>query len=127
MTKCAQILFLRKIEGFITKASRKKLRVHLRIHEWAHDGGVIMKYRPIIFYTLFKSTNPSARIGFFNLKSKIDKSALVRFGISVQGILDNMSSNYTIVIDEGEQHEYYVHYLFRDLFFGSNSTFNCFV
>ena len=38
-----------------------------------------------------------------------------------------MSSNYSIVIDEGERHEDYVRHIFKDISSGPNSTFNCFI
>ena len=38
-----------------------------------------------------------------------------------------MYSNYSIIIDKGECHEYYVHHNFRDIFSWPKSTFNHFV
>ena len=35
-----------------------------------------------------------------------------------------MSSNYSIIIDKGERHEYCVRHIFRYLLSGSTSTFN---
>ena len=35
-----------------------------------------------------------------------------------------MSSNYSIIIDKGGRHEYYVCHILRDILSGPNSTFN---
>ena len=76
---------------------------------------------------LFKITNPVTRIGVSNLKYEIRKSNIAKFGKNVKDILDDMYSNYTIFIDKGEIHEYYVCHLFRSLFSVSNPIFNCFI
>ena len=42
-------------------------------------------------------------------------------------LLDDISSNYSILIDKGELHEEYNRHVFRDILSGPNSTFNCFI
>ena len=76
---------------------------------------------------LFKSINPDTRIGVSNLKDEIEKSTLANFGHNVKDLLDDMSSNYSIIINKVELHEDYVSHIFRDLLSGPNSTFNCFI
>ena len=38
-----------------------------------------------------------------------------------------MSSNYSIILDKGERHEYYVRHIFRDILSGPNSTLKYFI
>ena len=54
-----------------------------------------------MLYFLFKSINPATRIGVSNLKDKIEKITLAKFGINVKDLLDDMCSNYSIIIDKG--------------------------
>ena len=44
---------------------------------------------------------------------KFEKSTRANFGNNVKDLLDEMDSNYSIIIDKGEQHEDYVHHIFR--------------
>ena len=69
-----------------------------------------------MLYLLFKSTNPATSIGISNLKYEIDKATLANFGNNVKYLLDNMSSNYSIIIVRVERHEDYVRHVFRALF-----------
>ena len=49
------------------------------------------------------------------------------FGNNVKYLLDDMFSNYQIIIDKWEQHGDYVRHIFRDILSGPNSTFNSFI
>ena len=80
-----------------------------------------------MLYLLFKSINPYTRIGVSNLKDETDKSTLSKFGKNLKDILDDMSSNYTIIIDEVKHHEDCVCHPLRDILSGTNSTFNNFI
>ena len=83
-----------------------------------------------IFYQinlLFKSINPDKSIGVSNLKDEIDKVTLAKFGNNIKDLLDDISSNYLIIIYKGENHEDYVRLIFKDLLSGPNSTFNRFI
>ena len=76
---------------------------------------------------IFKSTNPTTRIGVSNLKDETEKATLAKFGNNVKDFLGNTSSNYLIIIDNGELHYYYGRHIFRALFSVPNSSFNCLV
>ena len=76
---------------------------------------------------LLKSINPYARICVSNLKDEIQKVTLAKIGNNVKDLLDDMSSNYSIIIDKRECHEDFVRQIFRALFTGPNSTFNRFI
>ena len=80
-----------------------------------------------MIYLLFKSTKSATRIGVSNLKYEIEKSTLSKFGNNVKDLFDEMSSNYSIIIDKGEHSEDYVCHIFRDLLSGPNSTFKRFI
>ena len=80
-----------------------------------------------MLYLLLKSTSPDTRIGVFNLKHEIDKSTLANFVNNIKYIIDDMSSNYSIIVDRGELHEDYVSHIFRSLLLDPNSTFNSFI
>ena len=80
-----------------------------------------------MIYLLFKSINPYTRIGVSNLKYEIDKSTLSKFGSNLKDIIDDMSSNYTIIIDGVKYHKDCVRHPLRDLLSGKNSTFNNFI
>ena len=69
-----------------------------------------------MLYLTFKSINPATSIGVSNLKYDIYKSTLAKFINHVKDLLDDMSSNYSIVLDKGECHEDYVRQIFRDIF-----------
>ena len=73
---------------------------------------------------MFKSIKPATRIGVSSQKYEIEKANLSKFGNNVKYLLDDMSSNYYIIIDKVEHHEYYVIHIFRALFSGPNSTCN---
>ena len=68
-----------------------------------------------MLYFILKGINPYIRIGISNLKYDIDKATLATFGNHVKYLLDNMSSNYSNIIDKRERHEDYVRHIFRDL------------
>ena len=80
-----------------------------------------------MLYLLFKIINPDTRIGVSNLKYEIKKSNIAKFGNNVKELLDEMSSNYSIIIDKGEIHKDYVRHICRDLFPGTNSTSDRFI
>ena len=68
-----------------------------------------------MIYLLFKIINPDTRIGVSNLKYEIEKATLAKFGNNVKDLLDEMSSNYYIIIDKGEYYEDYFCNIFRYL------------
>ena len=80
-----------------------------------------------MLYLLFNIINPATRIGVSNLKYEIEKATLAKFVNNVNDLLDNMSSNYYIIIDKGKIHEDCVRHIFRALFSVTNSTFNRFI
>ena len=61
-----------------------------------------------MLYLIFKRINLATRIGVSNLKYEIEKKNLAKFGNNVKNLIDDMSSNYSIIIDKGEHHEDYV-------------------
>ena len=73
---------------------------------------------------LLKSINPDTRIGVSNRKYGADKATLAKFGKNVKYYLDDISSNYFIIIDNEERQNYYIRHIFRAVFSGQNSTFN---
>ena len=75
-----------------------------------------------MLYLLLKINNPDTRIFVSNLKYEIDKSNLAKFGNNVKYLLDGIYYYYTIIINEGERHGFYIHHIFRDLFSGTRST-----
>ena len=80
-----------------------------------------------MLYLLFKNISPATKIGVSDIKDEIDKANLNKFFNNVKYLLDDMSSNYSIVIDKGEHNEDYVINIFRDQFSGPNSTLNHFI
>ena len=78
------------------------------------------------YYALppIKIINPAKNIGVSNLKDKIGKDTLSKFGNNVKYFLDDMSSNYSIIIYKVECHEDHMRHIFRDIFLGPNSTFS---
>ena len=56
---------------------------------------------PNILYLILKIINPYTRIGVSNIKYEIEKSTLYKYGNDSKYILDDISSNYTIIIDNG--------------------------
>ena len=93
------------------KTSLSKLRIHQREYQWYDYGGIISIYIPTMIYLLFKIINTSTRIGVSNLKYETDKATLAKFGNNVKYIPDYMYYNYTIIIDKGEHHEYYIRHM----------------
>ena len=92
------------------------------------DSGVLIRNDgPTMLYIPFKNINSATNIGVSNLKYEIEKAILANFGSNVKDLLDDMSSNYYIIIDEGERHEDYVRHIFRDIFSGPSSIFNSFI
>ena len=53
-----------------------------------------------MLYLLSKRINPATRVGVSNLKYDIEKAALAKFGNNVKDLLYDMSSNYSIIIDQ---------------------------
>ena len=58
-----------------------------------------------MIYLLLKIINPATKLGVSNLKDKIEKSTLSTFVNNEKDLLDDMSSNYSIIVDKGEHHE----------------------
>ena len=77
-----------------------------------------------MLYLILKSIKRATSIGVSNLKDEIEKSTLSRFGKNEKYLIYDMYSNYSIIIDKGERHYYYVHRIFRDPVLGPNSTFS---
>ena len=61
-----------------------------------------------MIYLIFKSINLDTRIGVSNLKDKIKKSTLTKFGNNIKDLIDDMSSNYSIIVDKVNLRENYV-------------------
>ena len=80
-----------------------------------------------MIYLILKSINVDTRIGVSNLKEKIEKATLAKFGNNVKDLIYDMSSNYYITIDKGERHKECVYHIFRDIFSGPESTLNIFI
>ena len=80
-----------------------------------------------MLYFIFKNTNRATSIGVSNLKDEIEKATLAKFSNNVQYLINDMSSNYFIIIDKLELHKDYVCYIFRDILSGPNSDFNFFI
>ena len=68
-----------------------------------------------MIYLILKNINPDTRSSVSHLKDDIEKSTLANFGNNAKEIFDDMSSNYSIIIDKVEQHEDYVWHDFRPL------------
>ena len=77
-----------------------------------------------MIYLLFKNINPYTRISVSNLKDKIEKATLSKFGNNVKDILYNMTYSYAITINRGESCEDYVIRLFRSILLWPNLTLN---
>ena len=105
----------KEYEGSINNNSLKKIRLNWREYGWDDSGDLIRNDGPTMLYLLFKITNPYKRIGVSNLKYKIDKSNLEKFGNNVKYIFDEIYYNCNINIDKGERHEDYVSHIFRDI------------
>ena len=80
-----------------------------------------------MIYFLLITTNPDTSNAVLNLKEEIENSTLAKFGNNVNYLLDEMSSNYYIIIDKGELHKDYVCHIFRFLLSDTNSNLNCFI
>ena len=72
---------------------------------------------------MFKSIKPATRIGVSSQKYEIEKANLSKFGSNVKYLLDDMSSNYYIIIDKVEHHEDDVIHIYRNILSVPNSTF----
>ena len=73
-----------------------------------------------MIYLLFKTINSDTSIGVSNLKGEIEKANFDKFGDNVKELLDDMSSNYNIIIDKEEQKKDYVFHLLKYLMLGPN-------
>ena len=120
-------MIAKAIDRSIIKKSLKTLGLHSRVYEWTDAWSLIRNYEPILIYLIFKSINQAKMIGISNLKGEIDKATLDKFGNNIKDLLDDISSNYLIIIYKGENHEDYVRLIFKDLLSGPNSTFNRFI
>ena len=69
-------------------------------------------------YLIFKRINPYTRIVVSNLKYEIEKAILPKLLNNIKDIPDNMSSNYSIIIDKGERHNNCARHIFRDILSG---------
>ena len=72
-----------------------------------NDGGLIRTYVPMMLYLTFKSINPKTRIGVSNPKETFERSKISKIGNNMTDILDEIYSNYTIIIDKGGHNEDY--------------------
>ena len=97
----------KEIEGSITKTYLKKLVIILGEYEWDYSGSLIRNYGPTMLHILFKMINPYTSNGVSNLKYQIGKSTLAKFGNNTKDLLDDMSLNYSIIIEKVELYEYY--------------------
>ena len=77
-----------------------------------------MDYGPTMIYFLFKIINPATIIAVSNLKDEIQKSKLAKFGNNIKDLIDNMSSNYTNIVDKVEIPEGYALHIFKALLSG---------
>ena len=68
-------------------------------YEWSITEILIKNYRSTMIHPLFKKINQAKRLGVSNLKYEIEKSTLSKFGSNVKDLIDEMSSNYSIIID----------------------------
>ena len=93
------------IEVSISNTYPKKLWLLLNEQEWECAGGIIWTGGTTVIYLLFNIINTSTCIGISNLKDNIQKSILSKFRNNIKDILDNMSSNYTIIINKGGRHD----------------------
>ena len=71
-----------------------------------------------MLYLILKSINPVTSIVVSELKDEIEKATLAKFLNNVKYLLDDMSSNYSIIIDKGEFREDYVIHILRALLSG---------
>ena len=92
------------IEGSITKTSLKKLRLHCGVYERTDAGALIINYGTTMIYLILKSIKWATRISDSKLKYEIEKQTLSKFGNNVKDLLDEMSSNYSIILDKKERH-----------------------
>ena len=81
------------------------------MYESIDDGGLISNDGPTIIYLIFKTIKPDKCIGVSNLKYEIDKATLDKFLNNVKELIYEISSNYSIVIDNGWIREGYVTHL----------------
>ena len=58
---------------------------------WKYSGGLIRNDKTTMLYLLFKSINPSTRIGDSNLRNEIYKATLAKSGNNLKVLLDDMS------------------------------------
>ena len=91
------------IEGSITKTSLKKLGLRRREYERAYTGGIKSNNGPTMIYLLLIRINPDMRIVVSNLKDEIERSTLAKFGNNMKDLLDDIYSNYSIIIDKGKR------------------------
>ena len=70
--------------------------LHCGVYEWIDDGGLKRKHGPTMIYLIFKGIIPATMIG--NLKYEIEISTLAKFEKNVKYLLDDMYSNYSIII-----------------------------
>ena len=89
------------IVGSITKIYLKKIRLRRGVYEWTDSGGIISNYGHNMIYIIFKSINPGTMIGVSNLKDKIGKAIPYKFVENLKDLLDEMSSNNSIILDKG--------------------------
>ena len=59
-------------------------------------------------------------IDVYNTKYETEKETLAKFGNNVKDLLDDMSKNYSIIIDKGECHEDHGCNIFMDILSGPN-------
>ena len=91
----------KEIKGSITNKYLKKLMLHHREYEWTYYEGIKSNDGTTMLYRIFKSINPATRIVVSNLKDEIEKAILAKILNNVKDLLDEMFSNYSIIIDKG--------------------------
>ena len=58
-----------------------------------------------MIFLIFKFTNITKKMVVSNLKYETDRETISKFLNKVKDLLDDISSNYTIIIDKGVCHE----------------------
>ena len=91
-------MIYKAIDNSIKNTSLNKLKIHLREYEWTGDGGLIRNDEPNMLDFIFKIINPDTSIATSNLKDEIVKTTISKLGNNIKYLLDDMYSNYTIII-----------------------------
>ena len=73
-----------------------------------------------MFYLILKCINPDTRIFVSKLKYDIDTSTLASVVNNVKCLIDDMSSNYLIIVDKVELRDYYGRHMLGVILAGPN-------